>query len=317
MPQIIWAAVCLLGLWQSVAFAADSHPLAFTIAIIQPYKADIDAFHNAVEGFISYLGEHLEHDFNTQIYDSPEQLYTTLQQNPTNSAQPPIDLILTVGPAATSAVAAKISDIPIVFTMVLEPETLLKNRQDVVGASLSIPAEINLKMIAEIFPAAKTVGILYDPKRNAAFVAKMTMLASAMNLEVLAFPVDSLKTLPDALHQVGNQADVLLGIVDNTIYTPQTAKFILEDTVKKRIPFIGASPAYVRAGALASLAFDPKDIGCQSAALAIKILSGISPVLLQSTIPEKLSYALNLRTAEIIGMKIPDAVMEKATIIYE
>jgi len=300
-----------------------------TVAIIQPY--DIKAYHEAVEGFLTHLGRRLKQDFNTIIYESPQGLYTTLKQEENSSKQSTdgphlkkgvhlnsgIDLILTVGTEATSEISRKISTIPIVFTMVLDPEKILNRRTDIVGASVNIPTEIQLSMIKKILPTAKNVGVIYNPAMNANFVKNSEVLAKKLGLRIKPFPVKSQKDIPKAQQQVSKDADVLWGIVDNTVYNSQTAKFIIQYTVKKHLPFIGISASYVKAGALYALVFDNQDIGRQSAELARRILSGTPSSGLQTTTPEKIRLVINLRTAELIGIEISEKIIEEATIVYE
>ncbi len=287
-----------------------------TIAIIQPQ--DITAYYEAVDGFLKHLGRHLKPDFNTIVYESPQGLYARLEQekkNLINSSD--IDLILTVRTEATSEVSHKISDIPIVFTMVLDPERILNYRSNIVGASVNIPSEVQLNMIKEILPSVENVGVIYDPNRNSNFVEQSTVLAEKLGLRIKPFPVKSQKDIPKTLQQLRKEAEVLWGIVDNTVYTSQTAKYIIEYTQKERLPFIGISTSWVKAGALWALMFDNEDIGRQSADLARRLLSGTPVSDLQTTTPERIHLAINLRTADIIGIEIPKKIREQASIIYE
>ena len=288
---------------------------ALTIAIIQP--RNIGAYQEAVEGFLQHLRKYFKQGFNAVVYENTEGLYHTIDQNKKKLQRPGIDLILTVGTEATSDVSHKINDIPIVFAMVLNPTAILKHRHDIVGASLNIPIEFYLRMIKEALPAVKTIGIIYDPTKNADFVEKSVRVAEAFELQIRSFPVKSQKNIPTALKQVNKEADALWGIVDNTVYTSQTAGFIIRDTVKGKMPFIGLSPLYVKAGALCSLGFENKDIGRQAAELAQQILAGTPVAELHTTIPEKINLAINLYTAKIIGVEIPQKILEKATIVYE
>ena len=298
-----------------VSLPAQAQQSPLTIAIVQPH--DVSAYNEAVEGFLTQLGRSLKHDFNTVVYETPQGLYATLEKEKNPAKPSGIDLILTVGTEATAAVSRKITDIPIVFTMVLNPESILTPRPDIVGASLNIPVELQFNMIKEILPTAENVGIIYDPARNAGFVEKIAAFAEKFHLQIKSFPVTSQKDIPKALEQLDEEADVLWGIVDNTVYTSQTAKFVIRDTVEKHIPFIGISASYVKAGALCALVFDNQDIGRQAAELARQILSGTPASELQTTTPEKIAIAINLRTAEIIGVTIPKNILEQAPIMYE
>lgn len=329
---IYWLVVIVHFLLLSFYFPSPAHSQQAprTIAIIQPH--DIKAYHEAVEGFLNHLGRHLKQNFNTIIYESPQGLYTTLQQEKNSLTQSTdgshfksgvhlnagIDLILTVGTEATSEISRRISDIPIVFTMVLDPDNILTHRHDIVGASVNIPPETQLRMLKEVLPTVKNVGVIYDPNRNAEFVRNNELLAERLGLQIQSFPVESQKDIPKALQQLSKEADVLWGIVDNTVYNSQTAKFIIQDTVKKyRIPFIGISASYVKAGALYALVFDNRDIGRQSAELANRILAATPVSELRSTTPERIHLVLNLRTAELIGVEIPEKIIKMASTVYE
>jgi putative ABC transport system substrate-binding protein len=293
---------------------AQQPPL--TIAIIQPH--DVTAYQEAVDGFLKQLRRSLKQEINPIIYESPQGLYTSVQQaNKTMMTASQIALILTVGTEATAEIAQTMTKIPIVFTMVLDPENILNQREDIVGASLNIPPEFQLNMIKEVLPDAHHIGVLYDPNKHPNFIAEHTPVMEKFNLTFNPFPVSSPKDIPKALEQVRQKADVLWGIVDNTVYTSKTTEFIIRYTIKEKIPFIGLSASYVKAGALCALVFDNKDIGRQAAELAGRLLSGTSVSELQTSVPEKIGLAINRRTAEIIGVKIPQNMLEKAVIVYE
>ena len=311
-PFIFLVQFCALMVY--LGWPAQAQP-PLTIAIIQPY--DISAYNEAVEGFLAALKEEFNRDFNPVIYDTPQRFYAALTNEKTGSPTARIDLILTVGTEATAAVAQKITEIPMVFTMVLDPARILAQRPDIVGASLNISLELQLNMIKEVLPAVEKIGIIYDPAQNAEVVAQSTALAEKFGLQIKPLPVTSQKELPKALEQVNDEAEALWGIVDNTVYTSQTAKFMIRETVARRLPFIGLSASYVRAGALCALVFDNREIGRQAAQLANQILAGAPAAELRATTPEKISLALNLRTAELIGVTIPAEIRAKAAIVYE
>ncbi len=302
----------LLGFHCSFAEQVGSESL--TIAIIQPQN--IVAYRDAVDGFLRTLKRKKSAvSLKTIVYASPEKFYKMIKQSKQNTN--PVDLILTVGTSATVDISGKINDIPVVFAMVLDPESMLDKKKNVVGASLNIPPEFQLKLIKEVLPKVEKVGIIYDPKRNTTVVKDILNLAKQFDLKVKVFPVTSQKDIPNALARTNNETDALLGIVDNTVYTSQTAKFIISYTVKKRLPFVGISQLYVKAGALCSLVFDNLDIGRQAAELAERILSGTPVSKLRNTTTEKITIAINLQTAKIIGAEIPNKIQEKAAIIYE
>jgi len=314
-------AVALLIIW-GVMFGrvwpaeAQAQPTAITLAIVQP--KNIAAYQTAVQGFLETIKEQrFPQPVQSVVYDTPEALYQALAEQRQHGQTSPITLILTVGTAASQDVAARIHDIPLVFAMVLSPETTLPQNAPMVGAALDIPLALQFELIREVLPMAQTIGVLYDPQRNLALIDEYRASAARFQFELRAVPVASQKDLPAALDQVTQTADVLLGIVDNTVYTSQTSKFIIRATVKNRIPFIAISPSYVKAGALCALMLDSRDIGRQAAELAIQRLNGESAAALQNTAPVKLDLAINLRTAKIIDVTIPEKLLQRAALVYE
>jgi putative ABC transport system substrate-binding protein len=311
-----WVSILsLLALLVGCAFGSSAQERPLTIAIIQPYN--ISAYHEAVEGFIEQLRRQLKQDFQTVVYESPDGLYAAMQQRKLITDGSGVDLILTVGTQATAEVSERVTDTPIVFTMVLNSEQIAQHAPNMVGASLNIPVELQFGMIKEVLPTAKNVGVIYDPQRNRRFVEDSARIASQLGFRLKQFPVTSQKDIPEALERVSKEADVLWGIVDDTVYTSRTTVSIIQTTWKKHIPFIGTSEPYVKAGALWALVFESKDIGRQSATLATQILSGASVATLQETIPRKIGWIVNLRTAKLIGVEFPRKIIDQAWEAYE
>ncbi len=308
----VWAALLVIVACAG-GLSAQEPPL--TIAIIQPYN--ISAYYDAVEGFSEQLRRELKQDFQIVVYESTEGLYAAMQQRSLTAGASDIDLILTVGTQATSDIVQHVTDIPIVFTMVLNPERIVQDAANVIGASLNIPIELQFSMIQEALPGARDIGVIYDPARNARLIEDSARIAAQLGYRLKSFPVTSQKDIPQALEQVGKEADVLWGIVDDTVYTSRTAEAIIQFAWKEQLPFIGTSEAYVKAGALWALAFDNADIGRQSATLAVRILSGSPISSLQGTIPGKIGWIVNLRTAKLIGVEFPKQIINQAWEAYE
>src|SRR5690625_4974709 len=79
-----------------------------------------------------------------------------------------VDLVLAIATPAAQATAQAITDIPIVFTAVTEPEAASsvdsweEPGANVTGTSDLNPVEEQIGLIVEILPDAKTVGVIYS-----------------------------------------------------------------------------------------------------------------------------------------------------------
>lgn len=137
-----------------------------------------------------------------------------------------------------------------------------------------------------------------------------------MGLTLDARPIDSPRQLPAALEALAHRTDALWGIPDQLVITPQTARYLLLFSFRNRIPFIGLSPAWVKAGALFSLEWDYRDIGLQCAGQALQILGGAPTEDVPVQAPRQVRYVLNRRTAEQMKISLPASLEKAAARVY-
>jgi len=131
-------------------------------------------------------------------------------------------------------------------------------------------------------------------------------------VKLQAIRIDTPAELPDALQQLANRADVLWSLNDPLVYNPETARSLLLFSLRNRIPMIGPSAAWVRAGALYALERDYQDVGVQCAQLTDTILSGLAPADVAPVPPRKVRYTINARTATELGVTVPAAILRGA-----
>lgn len=70
-----------------------------------------------------------------------------------------------------------------------------------------------------------------------------------------------------ALQELLPEVDALLALPDPAVFNGQTAANILAASYRRRVPLIGFSPAYARAGALVSLYSTPAQVGTRAGEL--------------------------------------------------
>jgi len=228
------------------------------------------------------------------------------------------NLVLAVGTTAALAAKKELMDIPIVFCMVLNPASsgLVKHMKSsggsITGASLDIPLETQYKYIKMLIPDVKSIGVIYNPEETGILVQEAVRVAKAGNISLTAKAISSEREVPDALKSMLNKVDILWSVADGTVFSPQSTQYILLTTLRARVPFMGLSPAFVKAGALMALSCDYTDIGKQAAEIAKSILDGENPGDIPIAVPRKISLYINLRTAEHIGLSIPKSAIKLA-----
>lgn len=232
------------------------------------------------------------------------------------------DLILTVGSAAVKELSAEIKDVPIVFTMILNPVStgiLSKERpggSNLTGVTLDIPLDVQFQYLQRIIPDARTIGVLYDPRHTGAMIAEATRQLQALGLRLVSIDVTDEKNVPDAVDKITRSVDVLWLIADQTVISPKSTEHLLMKCLYARVPVMGLSSSYVEAGALFALSADYQDIGGQSAEIAKQILQGKSPSNIALAAPRKIKLAINLSVAAQLGIPITEPVRTQASEVF-
>jgi putative ABC transport system substrate-binding protein len=224
-----------------------------------------------------------------------------------------VDLVVALGSLAVDEASEIINNTPIVAGMVMD---LKQGGGNMTGVSLEIPIEIQLAWMKRFLPQANTVGIVYNPQENSAKVASFSDVALGRSVKIEGRTVSAPNELMPALEGLGNDVDVLLGISDKVALTSKTAQKVLLFSFRNRIPFVGLSEAWVKAGALYALDRDYEDIGTQCGELALGILNGAQVADVAPAFPRKIRYSLNMKSADRMKLRLASALVEGATKVY-
>lgn len=228
--------------------------------------------------------------------------------------QPP-RLMLTIGTLATQTALRETDDIPIVAGLVSNMDELRKSK-NATGVDLDFPLVTQFEWMHKLVPEIKIVGVLYNPKENQAKIDAAVQAAKKEGLTLLPKEVETPRALPDALESLTKRVDLLWGINDQLVLSPQTAEAVLLFSFRSAVPFVGLSSSWVKAGALYALDRVYKDLGAQCGELALKILHGAKPGALPPVPPRKVVYSLNLKTADHMKLDIPQSIIEGAQAVF-
>lgn len=230
-------------------------------------------------------------------------------------------LILTVGSFATLEISKRIKNKPIVFSAVLNPETsgFVKSKKNpggrITGASLDIPPNIQYKYFKRVITDLKKIGVLYSDE-TANLIPPAKAVASESGLELIAVKIDTEKDIPAALDKLQRMTDGIWSVADRNIFSHRSTRFILLNTLRNGIPFMGFSRNLVESGALFALDFDYKDIGRQSGKIALKVLAGGDPARISVEVPGIIWFHYNEKTAKHINVDVPEDLIAIAKEVY-
>jgi putative ABC transport system substrate-binding protein len=225
-------------------------------------------------------------------------------------------LVFTIGMVATQAALAENSDLPVVAGLILNADVLAR-ATNATGVMLEMPLDLQFEWMQRLLPTHKTVGVLYNPAENRKRVEEAGRAARSKGLRLLAHEVDTPHALPAALDAVAKEADMLWAIADTVVVSPETAKSLLVASFRNRIPFIGLSGAWVKAGALFALDWDYEDVGAQCGEAAVKVLKGARAGSIGAMPARRVTYALNLKTAREMRIVLSEPLIQGAAQVFE
>ena len=287
--------------------------LADNIRVVIILSQDAKPYQDLAMGFLTYTSAHsASASFETY----------SLQGNAANAAEffPAIkrnipQLLLTIGTLATQTALKELPDTPLVAGLVMDLDGLQKSG-NATGVGVDFPIDVQLQWLQRIVPGAGTVGVLYNPKENRAKIEAAIKIARGLGLKLVAREVEIPRALPDALESIAKDADLLWGLSDQVVLSPQTAEPILLFSLQHHLPVSGLTTSWTKAGALYSLDRDYSDLGAQCGELGLKILQGAKPGELPPILPRKVVYSLNLKTADHMRLDIPQSIIEGAQSVF-
>ena len=280
----------------------------------------IKAYDAALSGFEEAL-ERRGYDPQLTRYILNEDLQTSEQLAALTGGMG-AKVVLALGTDAARFIKDAGLGVPAVFSMVSEPgasgllDTGGTISASMTGACLDVPVREQFISLLDVVPGAKRVGVVYNPDETQLIVDEGRSVANSMNLGFVSQAVRSEADVPKALGELRPKIDALWLVGDRTVLNTQSLQYVFLFAFQNNLPLIGLSDHFVKMGALFAVGPDYEDIGRQSGELTSRILSGEEPEDLSYVSPRRVLLTLNLRTAEIIGIRVPDHVVRSAATTY-
>jgi putative ABC transport system permease protein len=234
-----------------------------------------------------------------------------------------VNLILTISTSATQAAINKVKDRPVVFATVANPFIIGAGQNDslhlanVTGVYGAVPMDKTLEMVNLFFPDQLKIGCLWDPSQ-ANVIFNVNNLKNALTKYPQyrfegANASGSAEVYQAALSLVNKGIDVFVLPPDNIIYSAFDA--VVKAAQVRKIPIFLSDVERLADGALLALGYDYSSSGIQAAHIVDRVIKGANPAQIPFEIYKKLTIGLNKNVAREIGLKIPTAVLERATLI--
>jgi putative ABC transport system substrate-binding protein len=237
-----------------------------------------------------------------------------------------VDLICTVNTSVSLAAKGATKTTPIVFAAGTDPVVvkLADSTRRPGGRSTGVHFLVTdltgkrLELLREMIPNLRRVVTFYDPNNRSASEGAKEGRAAAQRLglgfmERHVASVEEFRTALQALKS--GEADAYFAASDAMVGSQQ--QFIADFGRSKRLPTMSFETSFVNHGGLASYSADLKLVGRTAAKYVGRILAGANPADLPIEQIDRLVLAVNLKTAEQIGVTLPYAVLSRADIVVE
>ena len=229
-----------------------------------------------------------------------------------------VDLIFTSQEAATQAAKDATESVPIVFTLVGDPvgagivAKLTQPGGNVTGVS-SLQTELvakRLEVLKTLAPTVRRVWLIYYQVDlgTTPMITKALEAAQRMKLELLPKGVLDAGEVTRVLREVRRDDAVLAPEGSN----PELTIAIIEQARALRVPAVYGTALWIGYGGLVSFGPGYYAQGVQAAALVAKILRGARPQDLPVEGAEKIDLAVNLKTADFLGLTVPRKILLRA-----
>ncbi|MGN0404916.1 MAG: ABC transporter substrate-binding protein [Bariatricus sp.] len=299
---------------------------SYTIGISQ--FAEHGSLDNCREGFIEGLKEEgIEEGKNLTIeYKNAAADMGTASQIASSFVSDKVDMICGIAtPSAQSAYnAAMDSDIPVIFTAVTDPVAAEladadgKPVGEVTGTSDKLPVEEQLRMIREILPDAKTIGIIYTTSEanSVSAIEEYKEKVGDYGFELVEKGITNTSEIALATDDLLTKVDCISNLTDNTVVNSLAT--ILDKANAAKIPVFGSEIEQVKIGCLAAEGLDYVALGKQTGKMAAKVLKGEAAAseINFETITEAGLY-LNTKVAADLGITLADDLVSGAVEVYD
>ncbi|MFN8453492.1 MAG: ABC transporter substrate-binding protein [Anaerolineae bacterium] len=294
-----------------------AQPKTYTIGVaneIQSLNKVLDSFKAEMTKLGYVEGENITYIYHNNSLGGDKQAN---EQEIKRLLDQKVDLLFTLGTAPTIAAkqAVEGTDIPVVFAPVLKPveegvvTSLRHPGSNVTGVQSLDAAPKALEWLLKIAPETKKVYIPYNPvdKVSVTTIKSLQDTAAPLGVELISDEVSTADEVMANIKALPKDAAILF--IPSPSLDAKLADF-KKLAIERGIP-AGSRSSSDPTDVIFTCATDSVRQGQQAAGLADKIFKGIKPGDLPvETAP--FSVIVNLKTAQAIGLNIPDTLLRQA-----
>jgi putative tryptophan/tyrosine transport system substrate-binding protein len=231
------------------------------------------------------------------------------------------------GTAAAKACKSATATIPIVFALAVDPvadglvASFARPGENLTGLTMGAGYALagkRVELLKDMVGSLSRVAVLSNPGNppHVPYLRETERAATALGLAIRAFEVGGANDLPGAFAAMTDwHADGLVTLTDGMLFSNRDR--VVELALKNKLPAVYPEAEFVVAGGLASYGPSLPDLFRRAASYVDKILKGAKPGDLPIEQPTKFELAINLKTAQALGLAISREFQLRADEVIE
>jgi putative ABC transport system substrate-binding protein len=267
-------------------------------------------------GFIEGQNLHIDGHFSVRDEDAADVAARVVASG--------VDAIVTGGYARTHAAQIATTSIPIltvaddVVVMGLV-NSLAHPGGNTTGISI-LATELDGKrqeLLLDLIPGARRIGALADPnvtrpEQLSALVQQAMKRGIECSIHRVTKPEEIIPSIESAHAAAAQGLNVLATPLFNS-----NQRIIIEHTATLQLPAIYQWPEIAKAGGLAAYGPNYSQLYQQHARQLVKLLRGTKPADIPVEQPDRFELVINLKTANALGLTVPESLLARADEVIE
>jgi putative tryptophan/tyrosine transport system substrate-binding protein len=237
------------------------------------------------------------------------------------------DVILSHTTAVTGALARETRTIPIVFVNVADPiasgfaASLARPGGNITGFTVDTSEQGGkwVQLLKDIAPHTVRVALLFNPATAAPlkiYMPNIQAAASSLTVQVSAAPVHAKDEIEGVIAAQGrNPGGSLIVLPDQ--FNVANRELIIALAARYGVPAIYTNRFYPESGGLIAYGSDFTEQFRQAPEYIDRILKGTKPADLPVQAPTKFELIINLKTANALGITVPQSLLSRADEVIE
>jgi putative ABC transport system substrate-binding protein len=236
-----------------------------------------------------------------------------------------VDVLVTIGNDATKAAREASQSVPIVMILSTHPlrdgfvASMGRPDGNVTGLT-NLGSGLNAKRLErfkEAVPSLSKVAIIWfvDSGDVGSDLEELKAAAQALHVELVSHPLQTHNFLESAFGSIAQSGeDGVLVLSEHGLFSRRP---VVTLAIKHRLPAMSETRTFVSEGGLLAYGPNPPDLYRRGAYYVDRILRGAKPSDLPVEQPATFDFVVNLKTAQALGLTIPQATLLQATEVIQ